>query len=77
MGNYIGNKINNVKSNNNLPYIPTLTNLTLSKPDLGDISFLKALPTDAAPKGSRPLLNSNSFLKFTNIPCAVSGLRKL
>ena len=54
-----------------------LSYLTRSRPDLGEISFLKALPICAPPKGSLPALNSRSRLKFTNIPWAVSGLRKL
>lgn len=51
--------------------------LTLNKPDLGEISFLKALPIWAAANGNLPWLNSNKRLKFTKIPCAVSGLKNL
>lgn len=50
---------------------------TRNKPDLGDISFLKAFPIWAAANGSFPWLNSNSLLKLTKIPWAVSGLRNL
>ena len=46
-------------------------------PDLGEISFLKALPIWAPANGSFPPLNSSSLLKFTKIPCAVSGLKNL
>ena len=53
------------------------TYLTLRRPDLGEISFLKALPICAAAKGSLPWWNSNNRLKFTNIPWAVSGLKNL
>ena len=51
--------------------------LTLRSPDLGEISFLNALPICAAANGSLPLLKSNNRLKLTKIPCAVSGRRKL
>ena len=51
--------------------------LTLRRPDRGDISFLKAGPICAEANGSLPLLASKRRLKFTKIPWAVSGLRKL
>ena len=53
------------------------THLTLISPALGEISLRKALPICAAANGSFPPLNSNSLLKLTNIPCAVSGRRNL
>ena len=52
-----------------------LVYLTLRRPDRGEISFLKAGPIWAAANGSLPLLASKRRLKFTKIPCAVSGLR--
>lgn len=51
--------------------------LTLIKPDLGEISFLNALPIWAAANGSLPWLKSKSLLKLTNIPWAVSGRKYL
>ena len=64
-----------------LSYYPKLKQdfsyLTLRSPDLGEISFLNALPICAAANGSLPLLKSNNRLKLTKIPCAVSGRRKL
>lgn len=51
--------------------------LTRSSPDLGEISFLNALPIWAAANGSFPWLKFKSRLKLTKIPCAVSGRRKL
>jgi hypothetical protein len=53
------------------------TYLTLMSPDRGEISFRKAFPICAAANGKRPWLNSSRRLKFTNIPCAVSGRKKL
>ena len=41
----------------------------------GVISFLNDLPTWPIPIGSFLLVVLNTFLKFTNIPCAVSGLK--
>ena len=41
----------------------------------GVISFLKALPIWAIPVGNFLLVVLITFLKFTNIPCAVSGLK--
>ena len=41
----------------------------------GVTSFLKALPICAIPKGIVLLVESNIFLKFVKICCAVSGLR--
>jgi hypothetical protein len=54
-----------------------VNSLTLSKPDLGAISFLNACPICAAANGNLPPLNSNNLLKLTKIPCAVSGLKNL
>ncbi|RNA08828.1 hypothetical protein BpHYR1_053912 [Brachionus plicatilis] len=50
--------------------------LTLRRPDLGEISFLNEFPICAAANGSFPWLNSSNLLKLTNMPWAVSGLRK-
>src|SRR5215204_5189804 len=41
----------------------------------GVISFRKDLPICAIPKGTFTRLVCNTFLKLTNIPCAVSGLK--
>src|SRR5699024_5089527 len=41
----------------------------------GVISFLKAFPICAIPIGNFLLVVRITFLKFTNIPCAVSGLK--
>ena len=41
------------------------------------LTYRKALPIWAAAKGSLPLFNSNSRLKLTKIPWAVSGRRNL
>lgn len=49
--------------------------LTLSKPFLGAISFLKASPITELPNGSFPFLNSSNLLKFIKIDYAVSGLK--
>ena len=42
---------------------------------LGVISFLKALPICAIPKGNELEVESTMFLKLVNICCAVSGLK--
>ncbi len=39
------------------------------------ISFRKALPTWAMPKGTLTRLELTTFLKFTKMPWAVSGRR--
>ena len=41
----------------------------------GVISFLKDLPICPIPKGTFALVVRCTFLKFTKIPCAVSGRR--
>ena len=51
--------------------------LTRIKPERGEISFLKAVPICAPANGNLPWLKSRSRLKFTKIPCAVSGRRNL
>jgi len=53
------------------------TDLTLISPDRGEISLRNEFPICAAANGSRPWLNSSRRLKFTKIPCAVSGRKKL
>src|SRR6202012_1807968 len=42
----------------------------------GVISLRKLLPTCAMPQGILTRVLWETFLKFTNIPCAVSGRRK-
>ncbi len=42
--------------------------LTLRRPFLGLISFLKPLPKVTPPKGNYPLLKSSNLLKLVNIP---------
>lgn len=47
------------------------------RPDRGEISLRNELPIWAAANGNLPWLNSSKRLKFTNIPWAVSGRKKL